>query len=746
MAAPAEHKSVSVTIRYEHPGAQPPIYLAGSFSQPEWQPQEMEHTAKGDNEYEFRKDVRVEEGKEYQYKFRIGEGHWWTLDEDAPVVTDNVGNRNNVFRAPVRKEQEEAQRKQANTLLSAMPTSQAPGHVDGMDDTASKGYQEKINLGEEPKLESTETLHVSNNSQAENSELTYPPATNKHILPVNGESTERADYSRDYPQVLDTKNSPALIVDKADVESRPGDDPNAGPAVGPEDTRHLRAQDEEPDIVSIRSEVHTPELANVAAEVADSAAMLDRGQPTPPISDEEAGRIGFRRMSSTPIPEVADTAAEVADVAAKLDRETLSPDNFPPKPSTLEVSDHLPESGASTPWEEKAPLFAHENPGPNEKTVQPVHRDSPMDLKPTLSPKIVADDEIDYNDPSLKQFPSTRAGILAELKSIERRLSVDDSLAEGVPPSPMGRQPPQLELAVSSTVLLATEENSPSLDSITEETELPKRLSSPADASQSATASNENHGVESKDPASEAEAEKIGQEPRSCRLFEKSQPRGTSKARHESGIGTPEASSESDINERSDQGAGIEEVDTDTSGEAQDTPTSSHSQTKNEAKRICIPERSSSNTANRQLGDDERVREISTGDDGPNITVQPATPGSSMRTEASSEHRNINEYSDKPTYTPKSSDTAHENRRSQLTSRKQRRPPSPNMDRPVTPTSIRSSHKEVKSRNFLKTFFHAIFVDWIGGLIMRLCGGGRHTLLAISALAILVPALYWFYA
>ena len=38
------------------------------------------------------------------------------------------------------------------------------------------------------------------------------------------------------------------------------------------------------------------------------------------MSDEEAGRIGYRRMSQTPIPEVAQTAAEVADVAAVLDK------------------------------------------------------------------------------------------------------------------------------------------------------------------------------------------------------------------------------------------------------------------------------------------------------------------------------------------------------------------------------------------------------------------------------------------
>lgn len=87
MGSPSGHKTVSVTVKYSKPGTQPPLYLAGSFGQPEWQPQEMEHTVNGENEYEFHKDVQAEEGKEYQYKFRVGQGDWWVLNEDAPTGT-----------------------------------------------------------------------------------------------------------------------------------------------------------------------------------------------------------------------------------------------------------------------------------------------------------------------------------------------------------------------------------------------------------------------------------------------------------------------------------------------------------------------------------------------------------------------------------------------------------------------------------------------------------------------------------
>ena len=67
-----------------------------------------------------------------------------------------------------------------------------------------------------------------------------------------------------------------------------------------------------------------PQVSDTAAEVADVAAILDKEEATPDISDNEAGRTGERRMSLTPIPQVSDTAAEVADVASKLDEESVS--------------------------------------------------------------------------------------------------------------------------------------------------------------------------------------------------------------------------------------------------------------------------------------------------------------------------------------------------------------------------------------------------------------------------------------
>jgi hypothetical protein len=132
---------------------------------------------------------------------------------------------------------------------------------------------------------------------------TVSPAVNTEMDGIG--ETQRIDTaSKDLS--ADENVSPTLVVEKIDSNPSYGDDFGAKATIAQKDAHLLRAKDAEPDYVMVRAETSTPDLANVAAEVADSAATLDqeRDPPTPPISDEEAGRIGFRRMSSTPIPEV----------------------------------------------------------------------------------------------------------------------------------------------------------------------------------------------------------------------------------------------------------------------------------------------------------------------------------------------------------------------------------------------------------------------------------------------------------
>lgn len=82
---------VTVTITNRAPGLQPPVYVAGSFSDPEWVPQLMEYTTGEDGVHTFTKALQVEPESQIVYKFRVGEGDWWLLNENAPTGMLNNG-------------------------------------------------------------------------------------------------------------------------------------------------------------------------------------------------------------------------------------------------------------------------------------------------------------------------------------------------------------------------------------------------------------------------------------------------------------------------------------------------------------------------------------------------------------------------------------------------------------------------------------------------------------------------------
>ncbi|EMC99062.1 hypothetical protein BAUCODRAFT_389627 [Baudoinia panamericana UAMH 10762] len=85
-----------VTVEYASPGLQPPVYVFTSLSDPQWSEVEMEQEKKDDGEYRFSQTFAAEEG-EYQYKFRLGPGDWWALDDTKPSVDDGMGNKNNLL-------------------------------------------------------------------------------------------------------------------------------------------------------------------------------------------------------------------------------------------------------------------------------------------------------------------------------------------------------------------------------------------------------------------------------------------------------------------------------------------------------------------------------------------------------------------------------------------------------------------------------------------------------------------------
>jgi len=745
---------VSVTVKYATPGTQPPIYLAGSFSDPEWQPQEMQYTTDESNEHEFYKAIEVEEGKEYQYKFRIGEGEWWLLDEAAEIATDNIGNRNNRLFVPIQEESianptpPKSPKMESSTDGTAVPIAdinKAEVVQTKINDTTSKdGAAATDKADSEPevkqsgiivpvKAETEVKYHAEDievrtkdspaaidnvkpepKSKKDNEDIThayFPPASDKNeikndenikaaiqdsaiVLPAvvspEFEDTKPAKLLKqdqdgklmlphfdevnkieeDKNAIGDKTSSPTLVVEKVDSEPHHGDDFGPDATVGQKDAHLLRAQDAEPDYVVVRSQTPIPEVANVAAEVAETAAVLDEEPPTPPISDEEAGRIGFRRMSNTPIPEVAETAAEVAQSAAILDKEEPSFKIEMPPPR---IEEEMLDSGATTPWEERAPRFAYECPTLPTGPLQPSPVREAYEARGYRDP--FEQSVIDYNDPSIVVFPSSREAILEQVRDCQRRLPEDPVMVDKVPLSPVigSDRYPERELpSPSPNMLPKHDDRSPSLDSIPEEDRYQEEIIAalPRAFDQ---------------PKFDADYDGVGGEDKDTRV---------------SGVDVQEVEAPSDIVKSTVPPKQQQELD----GSHISPPQTD------------VPPTPFVQDDNKQLGEDGATpKKIVMPAQGPSITVLPATPGSSLK------NRGSESYS-KPIDTAKASAIEEENGRGHLTSRKQ---PSPIPERPLTPTSMRG--KDAKSKNFLKAFLNLVFVEWIGGLLMRLCGGGRNT-------------------
>jgi len=73
-----------VRLSYSSQGLQPPVFVITSLSEPQWEAVEMQYTKSEDGQYHFWKEFDAEEG-EHQYKYRLGPGEWWALDENKPT-------------------------------------------------------------------------------------------------------------------------------------------------------------------------------------------------------------------------------------------------------------------------------------------------------------------------------------------------------------------------------------------------------------------------------------------------------------------------------------------------------------------------------------------------------------------------------------------------------------------------------------------------------------------------------------
>jgi hypothetical protein len=269
--------------------------------------------------------------------------------------------------------------------------------------------------------------------------------------------------------------------------------------------------------------------------------------------------------------------------------------------------DEMTESGTVTPWEDRAPLFAHECvQRPETEDEEPGAPETPG---PALG-QVLGQTEttIDPNDPTIEAFPSERRLILESVRTSASRLSEDETAIE-ISSSPVIGPDPYVERLGAPSPSPHLEASGGSLDSIPEEqSHLEEAITS--------------NGLDSEGPGPSIDGHEVS------------------------------------------------------------------------------------------------PRETISPEEGPAVTVESASWGASLKAPSSNKP-----FEQSVENTAAASGIEEGGDQTQLTKRKA---PSPTAERPATPSSMRPTGQDAKSKGFLKSFLSLIFIDWIGGLITRICGGDRH--------------------
>ncbi|KAB5570647.1 hypothetical protein GE09DRAFT_1218069 [Coniochaeta sp. 2T2.1] len=702
---------VPLTITYRHAGTQPPIFIAGEFSEPPWDPQEMEYTTDEDGEHTFKKQVFAPANTKVQYKFRVGLGDWWVLNEKAPTAMDAAGFLNNVAEVPaVAEPLNPAAVAEKAKKIAAIGSNGTQNQNQKNDESRSSKEPE-----EQPQKEPT---------------LADAAKELRHRVDLHSESgAGTPDFVKTTTEVAD---SAALLDNEDDKEDK-------GPPVANAAKEFMKRAD--PHAGSGRG---TPDFVRTAAEVADSAALLDPEDAEPDVSDGEAGRTGLRRLSQTPIQDVAATAAEVADTAEGLDTESIP--RLEVAPADYDAMDPYGFDDPSVP-DNKAPLFAHECVGmelyEGDDPIDPLDEEqhSP-EYEEDRRPSTVydADEDIDLNDPTLEKFPSNREEIIDTVRKLEGGLNEDRSDVDGlIPLSPVvGPSGPQNHDLVGDFLVSSPAVASPIMP---RGSGSGSRLLGLPRASLGSVSSDRSSALSL---GSISEAEEAGNEDEAVAppILSTPKPRQHPLAKEDPKSPTSDddegivMKTGTDKTDKSREVSSNEDTPVRTPGDR--TPKTTELQTKvddhdlppakPELRLDLLP---AADTSTTQAPDP--ASGSTTKQEPEPASAQPANGESSspcfFDQPESSTHETENHTQEEEETTTTSPPTTSSNpKSSQADTGNQLRRRHPPPDRVATPSSINEAGMQAaKSGNWFRSFFKMIFVDWIGGFISRLCGGRRET-------------------
>lgn len=402
MADCSPSRQRTVTLSYANTGTVPPVFVAGSFSSPPWQPLEMAVAKQllddgGESgEYEFRRDVTVSEGT-WQYKFRLGHGDWWVLDDGAEKTTDDAGNINNIM---VIKPHEPA--------VSAAPHQAPSSPSPASDDVKSKQSAEAASATP-PRPDP------------------QPPKDTMQLL-SSEEDCNRADAAP-YP-------SPGLPDDFEDEHTIYGDEDlnwtNSAPMLPHElitDHASPLLSDHLPDLLEEDEtglgEGHEHDNSHHQAGSPVDDPVLPHGQISfsldPPTPTDAPMRLPSEEVTKLILgPSLEDSTTHAEDIRSDNGSPLLSPSGS--DGLVTEFLDNILHADDDEDTRiEHAPLFAYEcMSGCDEVNVQ--HSAPPLARSPLLANPA---NPIDVDISTLEEFPSDRERVFKFIEDAEARLSED---------------------------------------------------------------------------------------------------------------------------------------------------------------------------------------------------------------------------------------------------------------------------------------------------------------------------------
>lgn len=441
-------------ISFSPKGAKPPIFIAGTFTNPPWQQLEMQ-SIELETPGEYRHEIRlnIPKGQDYQYKFRLGKGDWWDLNEEEPTVVDGAGNHNNLL--PTKVIEDDWKEKEQHDQ---------DGEVWEERRLTKYAAEERKKSPRASRLMTTQT-HQPGTAQI------YPPLTSASTQKKEESGVTIPSPTIDIETSLESKESHLQHLTEKNEFNIRGQKTKEDPEnriTRPNDTDEWNRLDANSSNEISLQQASTLNIANTAAEVADVAATLDREPPSPTSSGVESSSNSLTRLSAALTSKAVVVPPEVANITTTQNDEITTEKTI--RQIIDEEAEKLFGSGYITPIEDQVPRFSHECPL-NPENVETKHSSSRNISKSKLKRQDDVPENIDFNDPSIQLFPTDRASIMAKLKEIQERLPEDEAHFEGVPQSPIVPPEHWTDFKQPESVSTSIHSNQPpsSLQPITEE-------------------------------------------------------------------------------------------------------------------------------------------------------------------------------------------------------------------------------------------------------------------------------------